>query len=500
MNETPSKLFDTPGYIPLKEYVHDIAHMQKNGPWKLPLRMGDRVHFFFLSLVARFSWFADVLTVVHPHIWSPSYATLISYLKKRNLLDLVFENNSKQKGYFSYTIKKSLTVRGNTFTMTAQGIATDKSTALSKALGEIVERMISGIGDLNKDILVASPEEMLQKYRAVYPPKYHRFLDIQREKYPQLRCDTSSIMEWVCGSDLATNEKVYIPKQLTSWLGGTKTVEKNASDYTSNGCAGYFTKEEATLRGLLEVVHRDGFLVHWLTMIAPRVIVHSTLSENIQKTIREFEQYGISLYILDITSLAIPSIYVVAINEKSEVPQVVLSGASALTFEKAIQDGLTEMVMMVAELSREKNNDLKEDMSEVPEPFISDLNKYTRQSYWRGKEKLEGFQWFISGQKVSYEEISTLDISREDSTTSRISACIHALGKIGEEYAPVVYYPKNPLQDELGFYVAQVHIPKAFPLYLREYMGTFDSDRLHEFATSKGVSKWKLNPLPHMFS
>ena len=51
----------------------------------------------------------------------------------------------------------------------------------------------------------------------------------------------------------------------------------------------------------------------------------------------------------------------------------------------------------------------------------------------------------------------------------------------------------------MGF-VVQVFIPKAFPFYLIEYLGTFESRRLHEFAESKQIAGWQLNPLPHMFT
>ena len=500
MNDIASKLFDKSGYISLKEYVADIGDMRKNGSWKLPLRMGDRLHLRFLSVVARFSWFSDALFIMHPHIWSPAYSVILSYLRKNDLFDSVFEKDLRHSGYFSYFFKKNITRDGYVSAMTGQGIAQDKATAFSKALGEMIERMISGLGDMNESILIASPDEVLRKYRALYPPKHHRFLEIQKKKYPELRHNPSDSIEWVRGVDLIAKEEIYIPKQITSWFIGARTPGEKFLNPTSNGCAGYFTKTGATLRGLFESIHRDAFLVHWLTMIVPRVIIEDSLPEEIRKRIQGFKSLGTSLYILDVTSLPIPSVYIVAINEESQVPRVVLSGASALTFEKAISDALVEMAMMISGLSYVNDEALTEDVSDTIEPFISDFNKTTRQSYWRGKEKIRQFQWFISGEKVSYDEVSKQDMVCDDNDSSRLRACLEALKKIGDDYCPIVYYPKNSIQEELGFYVAQVYIPKAFPLYLREYLGTFDSDRLQEFASSKGISEWTLNPFPHMFS
>ena len=47
-----TSLFHKPGYISLKTYVDDIEYMRKHGPWKLPFGVSDRIHFFFLSLMA----------------------------------------------------------------------------------------------------------------------------------------------------------------------------------------------------------------------------------------------------------------------------------------------------------------------------------------------------------------------------------------------------------------------------------------------------------------
>jgi hypothetical protein len=66
--------------------------------------------------------------------------------------------------------------------------------------------------------------------------------------------------------------------------------------------------------------------------------------------------------------------------------------------------------------------------------------------------------------------------------------------------SPVVYFPENQMQQELQYWVAQVYIPKAFPLYLLERYGTFDSSRLLDFAHSCGKDSFNLNPMPHMFS
>lgn len=502
MNDRASRLFDKPGYIPLKEYVEDIERMRKNGPWKLSLGIGDRIHLSFLSIVARFSWFSDFLHIAYPEAWSPAYSILLAYLRKRGFFDEVKQVNTSQSGHFFYFIRKNILINDHNNIVSGQGIGRDKATALSKALGEQVERMISGMLDMNQKRIIASPTELTKKYPVLYPPKYHRFLEIQKRCYRELHRDSSNPIVWVQGMNLITKEKTYIPRQITSWFFGARSFKDVLLSPTSNGCAGYFTKTGAVLRGLLEVVHRDAFLVHWLTMIPPRVITQSSLPEEMQEMIREFAARGIVLHILDVTALPLPSVYIVAINTEADTPQVVLSGASATSIGQAIHDALEEMVAMEAmfHMSHDLASSGSKYETEEAAPFISDINKTSRQLYWRGAERVRQFGWFISGKSISYDEARRHDIAYDASDSQKLQACLSVLKKLGSDYYPIVYRPKNVIQEELGFFIAQVYIPKAFPLYLQEYCGTFDSDRLQEFALLKNVPDWHLNPSPHMFS
>lgn len=499
MDEIHSRLFNKPGYILLKEYVDDINTMRAHGPWKVPLGVMDRAHLLFLTGVVRFSWFSNSLYILHPYKWSPAYSILISYLKKKDFFDDVMELSLRYSGYFSYYFRKHVPLHGKQWEITGQGVSGVKSVALSKSLGEIIERMVTALRDENVNILIASPNEIGTRNAMVYPPKYHRFLDIQKKTYGELCQDRDTKFTWVVGVNMITGEKTYIPRQMTSWFQGARTSSKMLLGPTSNGSACYFSKDGAILRGLLEVTHRDAFMVHWLTQIPPKVIRKDTLPIKARETIRLFESRGLSLYILDTTSIPIPSVCIVAISDQSETPQIVVSAAAALTFEEAIISGLEEMMTCGGVFFTEDSGQLKEELDE-PKPFISKIGKTSRQLYWKGKDKVERFEWFISGEQVSYADACKKNVPSEISESDKLKECLEVLKKLGVDYFPVIYSPKNRIPDELGLHIAQVFVPKAFPLYLLERYGTFDSDRLKEFALSRGVSHWELNPFPHMFS
>lgn len=499
-----TSLFHKPGYISLKTYVDDIEYMRKHGPWKLPFGVSDRIHFFFLSLMAKFSWFSDILYVEHPYLWSPSYSILCTYLHKNHILDEVKEGMINFSDYFAFSAKKSVYVNERPRTLSGFGVDCDSSRALSKTLGEILERTISGLGDENRDIISASPESFQRRHEAtLYPPRYHRFLEDQKDRYRELQHHSSHKIDWVAGKNLVTRERTYIPRQMTSWFGfGNARVFRDIlCNATSNGCAGYFTREGAVLRGLLEVINRDALLVHWLTMIPPRLVKNNTLPSSLRDIVESFKSRGVTLYILDVTALSVPSICIVALNEQSRIPRIIMSGASAVSFKQAIEDSLTETISLTGDLLYGPEKPSAGSRFILSEPFVSNLGKNERPLYWMGGDRVAKFKWFLSGEEVPYESLHGVNEGGHVgmSDAQQLRECLKRLKKHGEGYYPIVYYPQNPLQEMLGFYVAQVYLPKAFPLYLLECYGTFDSDRLSEFALSRGRNEWKLNQEPHPF-
>lgn len=495
--------YKTGGFIPLKEYIADIKRFRKEERWRLPLTIVDRIQLNFLFIIARFSLFSALLHIKHPYPWRPAYALLIQYLRKKQILDTVEVRTLLHPGFFSFFAKRRILKGETTWKINGHGVSRDRETALSKTLGEIIERSVSGLGDENRQVILRSPSELIaNKVPLIYPPDYHRYLPHQLEEYgAKLKHDPQELMEWVTGYNLVTKRPTLIPRHMTSWFLGGRLYKKMLQHTTSNGSAAYFTKEGAVYRALLEVVQRDAILTHWLTKTPPRKIISQTLPDTIQLLIKDSERIGITVHILDITALSIPTVCVVAVTKDAENPQVVLSAATALTTLEAVTSSLEELINIAGLFgAKERDGDDANLVEVARRPFVSKLDARTRQLYWRGTERLQNLDWFFSGPEVSFEEVSRYDLPVSGNDTINLQTCVSVLEKLGTDYYPTVYHPLNKVQNDLQFFVAQVFIPKAFPLYLIEYYGTFQSKRLEDFALSKGLKHWELNKDPHMFS
>lgn len=490
-----NSLFDKQGYILLREYLEDINYMRKFGPWKVPLGQRDRFLLFFLTILVKFSWFFDTVYIKYSYSWSPSYSLIITYLIKRKIIDNCFDRPTEIPGFFSFVAVKQFSQGEDSRVLHSNGIAQDKATSLSKAIGEIIERNTTGLLDATTNIIRSSSEILREEGRIFYPPKFHRFLLQQKQLSSRLNIQDSEIIDWVVGRDMLSQEKVYIPKHITSWLLGMKEGGKLFINPTTNGSALAFNEKDASIRAILEVIQRDSFFVHWLTGTAPQRVDVSTLPFDVQETINEFKERGVTIYVVNTTTnIPIPSICIVGISHEALIPAVTISASSAFTFDDAVRDGLREMVLCSQSLSGDVGP------SDAVKPFVSNLDKSTRLSYWRGQERINQCTWFLSGEAVSFDSLLQGNLVAKSSyKEGKLEILLNVLQEMGKDYHPILYKPTNRVQKDLGCYIVQVFIPKAFPLYLVEKYGTFDSDRLSEFALYKNKKDWTLTKIPHMF-
>jgi ribosomal protein S12 methylthiotransferase accessory factor len=78
---------------------------------------------------------------------------------------------------------------------------------------------------------------------------------------------------------------------------------------TSNGMAGHFSRDEAILAGLKELIQRDAFLIYWLNNLTPRHIdVSGIVDPQFQRLLAYARAYRTDLYFLDLeTDLPVPT-------------------------------------------------------------------------------------------------------------------------------------------------------------------------------------------------
>lgn len=495
-----NKNFFKLGYITIDEYVGDIFNFLKNDRWKLPLSFFNYLYLLFLKFFVIASPLKNFIFLKNISYFSPSYAILINYLKKNNVLSNLHSTNSGSKIFYrfnsNYIFEGSFE---NDFSrLNASGSDYDPEVALSKCLGEMIERRISCLDpDFEKVTLRDTLEGILNKKLEIYwPQRHHKYTKENIINDKRLYKGDNQVFRWVRGVNMNTNKKVYIPHQLVFWRHSLDKKTFNESiihDLTTNGCAGYFDRDTAIRNGLQEVVQRDGFLCYWLCKISPDIIDKNTLPDALKDVVKEIESIGLIVTILDITTdINIPNvcIHLETVNESNKMISV--TAGTSTNYYKSIESGLKESVICGGNLYNGPGDHVDKD-----DKHIKNIGHTDRMKMYLKRENIKKIKWFTQGKIVSYSSIENNLVfknAKED-----VTHFVSILSKKGVGYEPVFYEYKHKILSKIGYHVVRVFIEKCFPLYLYENNATNNSDRLKDFSMYKKINFKKVNTEPHPF-
>lgn len=496
-----------------KETLNSLIYNKKNGLWLIPNSFFLNVKINVLSLFLNIDdiKFQDLK---HGFI----FEKIINYLKSINIIERVeifFENESE---YYITKVFLSLSENQSSKTIST-GVSFNKYESISIALGECLERYITGAGDTNKTQSLFCKD--VAEDCIYLPIKYHEIKNFNQEMLQQK-------ISWVEANDVK-NRKILIPKQLASWnYKKTKLNESPLTQATTNGAAGFFDINKAKISGLLELNERDAFLLYWYLKVKPQKIdISSDLSKNLyQKTdilkiLNIFKEKNILIYLLNITSdTQIPTVCVVAIENKDGIKKMAVTASSSIDFVSSIESSLKEMLKISNVFNIKKTEQEIENSQKInPELFSQKgnvINMEDRASLWRGEIWFDRFKWIIEGESADLSDLEMNNTLKEigfngernDEIFSNLSLRLCEMGKL---YTPIVYCPKNKIQKVLNFHVCQVFVRGFLPFYLNEFYRIENSKRFETFLqymykqkklNSTEIQKIKdsgLNIWPHPF-
>jgi ribosomal protein S12 methylthiotransferase accessory factor len=379
----------------------------------------------------------------------------------------------------------------------------DVETAISKSVGELLERFVGTVYDVTSFPRYNIEEARKRRKEHVLPEVITKFSPEQIRHHQEFRYSEKTALRWARVKNLTEKRIALLPAQLMFW-GYTpfRNVETEPLllPITTNGLAGHFTFEEAALAAIREYVQRDAFLIYWMNTLSPRRIDLSDMpqSTEIAAMFRELAHYGAAAHFLDLTvDTGIPSVACVLITNESTHPIMTVGAGNGDTAEEAILNAYFEAIHSqtnVAE-NREKNTI---DFSNY-KPFMrTDIGREERIRLWHGQDFYERSRFFWSGEKESFKEFSAR-FKQHISPRAALDATLEHFRSMGKGYEVYAYEHRHPVLTRLGYHVVKVLIPELLPLHLSEHMAPLGGKRLKEVPERLGYKNAKLNPLPHPF-
>jgi|GEM_PF-625605 len=380
----------------------------------------------------------------------------------------------------------------------SRGVSLDIDEAVSKVIGEFLERYPLTV--YRRGNFVRASINSLQK-RGIHflnPEFADHSSAWQKEKFPRRRFNRDTIFSFSQGESLTRGTKALIPAQMI-YIGYLfPEGEPVIGERNTNGAGGMFTREEAILAGLYELIQRDAFLQFWLKrQTPPRFDLSKVTNEALRGSLEMCKRYNLEVTLLDVTSdISIPSVIAVILDRTGRGPAVSLGGGCGPNQEKAMNRAITEAIGVRSWL-RHHREGISEPLPkfEDGEPFEEEWGPQKRLLLWYSPEAIEAIDFFISGTVVSIEH------SKDKSFATPKKELQHALSLFadrGPDFEVFVQDLKHPLLTDLGYHAVKVFVPALLYLYMREINAPLGAKRIKPFSYKEG-GDFEIHGIPHPF-
>lgn len=380
------------------------------------------------------------------------------------------------------------------------GFASTGSTeeSMSRVVGELLERYALSRYH-QKDLYRASYREASRRRKNPLDIlKLNGFLPWQTERFPQRARSIDAPLAWVSGERYADGARTLLPAQLVFWNYQNPSGEMILAESNSNGCAGHFTREEAVLAGVLELIQRDGFFIHWLNGIAPRQIDPSTIVDpEVRELLLKLRRYQIEYYLLNTTTdVGVPSCTCVLIDRLAGEPTVAIGASAGFSLREILSQSIGEALSILRGVESTPGIPLKSPYTPFIDPKIT---RTERLAMWRGTEAIDRIAFFLRGERQSFEAFMGESIWY-DTPEKQLAYIQKRFCALGDGYEMYVYESSDPVLARVGFHAVRVIVPKLFSLYLRESIPTLGAARLKDVPDRLGYERGaELTPWPHPF-
>lgn len=380
----------------------------------------------------------------------------------------------------------------------AGGSAPGRDAAAAAALGEVAERYSASW--IPNDLVLATAQELGGS--AVDPRRFALFHPKQYERpsFPFKPFASDSPVCWTRAVELPSLEPAYLPAQLVylRWRSPAETGEQPIGYSTSNGAACGATLPEAVLRGLLELVERDAFMLTWYGRLSLPRLDTSADRELAAFEERYFRPAGVRYETVDLSAFHdVPTVVGVVRGRCGDGAPLAVGACAARTVGEAAKNALAEAFSVRAwarAMSHEgRTAAFADDFSDL-DSFDDHILLYASEEHARHADFLD-----CSPEIRAVGDVHPLEgVTAHDQT---LAVCKRLAAAGVSAYAVDVTAPDVAAA---GLRVAKVVAPELQPLDVA-YEGRFlGGTRLYTGAFERGLAPEPatfddLNPWPHPF-
>lgn len=371
----------------------------------------------------------------------------------------------------------------------------DKESALWAAIAESLERRIwKSETDYFKNPATLTIAEAVAR-GGLDPARFAGFSEHQRASLPNLSFTPNAALLWIEGLSHISGKSTLVPAHVVSraWF-GKAVIEARNEPYVrapiTTGLATGRTLEEAALRGFLEVIERDAFMVTYLNQLAlPRLDLEELrkTDAHVGEVVSAFKRYRLETHaVLLLTDFNVPVVLSIVIDRTGKGPAISVGAKASFSLKDALMGALSES-LAVRLSSRRKEK--------VPLPQKERFNRKERLAWWADPAQLPLIDPLIRGSLVQPAlEGEGGAMSARDQLEQLTQHCKN------KGYEAIAVDLSSSTCNVSSLKVAFSIIPELQPLHLDETYPAFGGRRLTEIPREKGYEpRGSVFTEPHPF-
>jgi ribosomal protein S12 methylthiotransferase accessory factor len=353
----------------------------------------------------------------------------------------------------------------------------DESAALYATLAEGLERYL---WFTQKDYFVkpmrASTSDMEKRGRSfISPERFVSFTQEQRDASAELKLDPQAKYVWIQSTSLIHNKKIFVPAQIAS--AAIRPLAEISKEplirmQTTNGLATWSTREGALLRGALEIIERDAYMIMWLNQLTmPRISLAALRgkSSSLDSLLERCERYRLKVHAIHMTTDApTHAVCVVLEDESGHIPKFAFGlkahRSLTTTVEKALIEGLRAYRSCYKYFASGNTWD--------PSTPLDTIGHRERMYYWGSGENASRLEFLIRGKEIKQESAVWENDTEEQHLKRLLDWCR------SKNYECVSVSLGTSAKNPTPWHVEMVIMPDLQPTYLLEWRQMFTGERL----------------------
>jgi ribosomal protein S12 methylthiotransferase accessory factor len=374
----------------------------------------------------------------------------------------------------------------------------NKEKALYRSLGEFVERY---------SLRIFNKKELKRFKYSDVENKTIPFKEVMKFSEKQLKSRNlkgligreDDCFLFTMGRNLLNNKKVLIPAQLV--YTPLHIREKILREPISTGAAASLSLKSSIVKGILEVVERDAFMVYYLNEELGYLLSNIERNPILRNIYNFIQKYNLEIYTFFLpTDIRVYNIMTIIIDRSGLAPAVNCGASSSVSLDEAIIKSIEEALQVCSWI---RFAQYFENISHKDENYV--IKK--RGFYWSRIEKIPiVMKWIKKSKPIEYSRLKSyfkINFGKKFKNKNYLyNFLIQEIDKLNYS----IYYKDitSPIFKKYGFKVVKVIIPQLQPLYLDERFKYLGGERIYKLLAKIGIKQSEttykdLNKTPHFF-